>query len=114
MVGNRTSKRDLIDKYIDCVPIPVLEILPLIEDIRVSRVKGKTLFEMTQYNKDLEYVCNYYLNIADQLISRPEGVIPKESSDRELFDLLSDFYLNPSKNTEQVPDDQSLSLITVE
>ena len=46
LIGNRTSKRDLIDKYIESVPMPVLEILPLIEDIRVSRVKGKTMFEM--------------------------------------------------------------------
>ena len=114
LIGNRTSKRDLINKYIDCVPIPVLEILPLIEDIRVSRVKGQTLFEMTQHNKNLDHVCDYYLNIADQLISRPEGVIPKESSDRELFNLLSDFYLNPSRNIEQVPSGQNLNLITIE
>jgi len=114
LIGNRTSKRDLIDKYIDCVPMPVLEILPLIEDIRVSRVKGKTLFEMAEQSRDLEYVCNYYLNIADQLISRPEGVIPKESSDRDLFDLLSDFYLNPNRNIEEVVSSQDVNLITIE
>ena len=114
LIGNRTSKRDLINKYIDCVPMPVLEILPLIEDIRVSRVKGKTLFEMAEKSKDLIYVCNYYLNIADQLIARPEGVIPKESSDRDLFDLLSDFYLNPSKNIQEEASDQNLNLITIE
>lgn len=28
--------------------MPVLEILPLIEDIRISRVKGKTVFEMAE------------------------------------------------------------------
>ena len=114
LIGNRTSKRDLIDKYIDCVAMPVLEILPLIEDIRISRVKGKTLFEMAEQSKDLNYVCNYYLNVADQLISRPEGVIPKESSDRDLFDLLSDFYLNPSRNIEEVVRQQDLNLITIE
>jgi hypothetical protein len=46
LIGNRTSKRDLIDKYVEACPMPVLEVLPLIEDIRISRVKGKTLFEM--------------------------------------------------------------------
>ena len=114
LIGNRTSKRDLIDKYIDCVPMPVLEILPLIEDIRVSRVKGKTLFEMAEQSRDLDYVCRYYLNIADQLISKPEGVIPKESSDRDLFDLLSDFYLNPNRNIEEVVSSQDVNLITIE
>ena len=114
LIGNRTSKRDLINKYIDCVPMPVLEILPLIEDIRVSRVKGKTLFEMAEKDKHLTYVCNYYLNIADQLIAKPEGVVPKESSDRDLFDLLSDFYLNPSRNIQEEVSNQDLNLITIE
>ncbi len=97
LIGNRTSKRDLIDKYIETVPMPVLEILPLIEDIRVSRVKGKTLFEMAETDPSLNYVCDYYLNIADQMLARPEGVVPNDTPDRELFSLLSDFYLNPAK-----------------
>ena len=79
--------------------MPVLEVLPLIEDIRVSRVKGKTLFEMAESEMSLTYVCDFYLNIADQLLSHPEGVVPLELADRELFSLLSDFYLNPQENT---------------
>lgn len=105
LIGNRTSKRDLIDKYIEAVPMPVLEILPLIEDIRVSRVKGKTLFEMSDKEPSLEYVCNYYLNIADQLLAMPEGVVPNNAQDRKLFTLLSDFYLNsqaPPKSKEEL------------
>jgi light-independent protochlorophyllide reductase subunit L len=140
LIGNRTSKRDLIDKYVEACPMPVLEVLPLIEEIRISRVKGKTLFEMSasaettaqwpntltptknevqafgaqsnissgQPNKNnvfegtsgvqnllntQDYICNFYLNIADQLLTEPEGVIPRELSDKELFTLLSDFYL---------------------
>ncbi|MEY3825796.1 MAG: hypothetical protein RLZZ148_608 [Cyanobacteriota bacterium] len=100
LIGNRTSKRDLINKYVDHVPMPVLEVLPLIEDIRVSRVKGKTLFEMAESDPSLNYVCDYYLNIADQILSRPEGVVPHDTPDRELFTLLSDFYLNPQKPVE--------------
>lgn len=75
--------------------MPVLEVLPLIEDIRVSRVKGKTLFEMAEGDSMLDYVCDFYLNIADQVLAAPEGVVPSEASDRELFSLLSDYYLNP-------------------
>ena len=75
--------------------MPVLEVLPLIEDIRVSRVKGKTLFEMAETDPSLNYVCDYYLSIADQILARPEGVVPNDAPDRELFSLLSDFYLNP-------------------
>jgi light-independent protochlorophyllide reductase subunit L len=101
LIGNRTTQRDLIDKYVQACPIPVLEILPLLEDIRVSRVKGKTLFEMVELEPSLIYVCDFYLNIADQLLTEPEGVIPRELSDRELFSLLSDFYLNVQKSDKQ-------------
>nr|YP_010444790.1 protochlorophyllide reductase iron protein subunit [Schizaea fistulosa]UTJ90246.1 protochlorophyllide reductase iron protein subunit [Schizaea fistulosa] len=94
LVGNRTSKRDPIEKYVEACPVPVLEVLPLIEDIRVSRVKGKTLLEMAEVQPTLSHVCQFYLNIADQLLSQPEGVVPIEMPDRELFSLLSDFYSN--------------------
>ena len=80
--------------------MPVLEVLPLIEDIRISRVKGKTLFEMAELEPNLTYVCDYYLNIADQLLSQPEGVVANELEDRELFSLLSDFYLTESSNSQ--------------
>lgn len=96
LVGNRTAKRDLIDLYVEAVPMPVIEILPLLDDIRVSRVKGKTIFEMAVQEPSLNYICAYYLNIADQLISIPEGMIPYEANDRDLFTLLSEFYLSPT------------------
>jgi light-independent protochlorophyllide reductase subunit L len=105
LVGNRTTKRDLIEKYVEACPMPILEVLPLIEDIRISRVKGKTLFEMAESEPTLNFLCDYFLNIADQLITQPEGVIPKELPDRELFSLLSDFYLNPEQKTETIESD---------
>lgn len=101
LIGNRTAKRDLIDKYVEACPMPVLEVLPLIEDIRISRVKGKTLFEMAEAESALTYILCFYLNIADQLLTEPEGVIPRELADRELFSLLSDFYLNPSESNKK-------------
>ena len=85
--------------------MPILEILPLFEDLRVSRVKGKTIFEMAESNVDLNYICDFYLNIADQLLTEPEGVIPRELSDRDLFSLLSSFYLN-APTTEKSPSKQ--------
>lgn len=102
LIGNRTSQRDLIDKYVESCPMPVLEVLPLVEDIRVSRVKGKTIFEMLESEPVLSYVCDFYLNIVDQLLVNPEGVVPHELGDRELFKLLSDFYL---KSPEAGSDD---------
>jgi light-independent protochlorophyllide reductase subunit L len=92
--------------------MPVLEVLPLIEEVRVSRVKGKTLFEMAEQDSSLYYICDFYLNIADQLLTQPEGVIPRELSDRELFNLLSDFYLNVS-NLKEGQTDNSLDFYLV-
>lgn len=85
--------------------MPVLEVLPLIEDIRISRVKGKTLFEMAEKETSLAYVCDYYLNIADQILAEPEGVVPTEIADRELFSLLSDFYLKPNQTEANAEDE---------
>ena len=102
LIGNRTINRDLIDKYVEACPMPVLEVLPLIEDIRVSRVKGKTLFEMAESDPALNYICDFYLNIADQLLAHPEGVIAVELNDRELFNLLSDFYLNVNNKSQNL------------
>lgn len=103
LVGNRTYKRDLIDKYVEACPMPVLDILPLIEDIRISRVQGKTLFELAESFSNLNYICDFYLNIVDQLLSIPEGVIPIELTDQQLFKLLSDFYLtDKSGNQAQI------------
>ena len=57
---------------------------------------------MAESDPSLDYVCDYYLNIADQLLAQPEGVIPKDAQDRDLFSLLSDFYLNPTEPKAQV------------
>ena len=109
LIGNRTMQRDLIDKYVEHCPMPVLEVLPLIEDVRISRVKGQTIFEMAGElgaspeltEAKLTDICDFYLNIADQLLSAPEGVIPKELMDCELFSLLSDFYLTQTFEVEE-------------
>nr|YP_009519267.1 Protochlorophyllide reductase iron protein subunit [Codium arabicum]AYC65207.1 Protochlorophyllide reductase iron protein subunit [Codium arabicum] len=99
LVANRTQKRDLIDQYVEACPMPVLEILPLIEDIRISRVQGKTVFELAESIFNLNYICDFYLNIVDQLLSLPEGVIPIELNDQQFFKLLSNFYLNTTHLT---------------
>nr|YP_010445036.1 protochlorophyllide reductase iron protein subunit [Schizaea sprucei]UTJ90491.1 protochlorophyllide reductase iron protein subunit [Schizaea sprucei] len=114
LVGNRTSNRDLIDKYVEACPIPVLEVLPLIEDIRISRVKGKTLFEMTETQPTLDQACQFYSNVADQLLSQPEGVVPREIPDRELFNLLSDFHSNRVSKDKKNDDEDTQFVISTD
>ena len=99
LIGNRTVQRDLIDKFVALCPMPVLEIIPLQDSVRVSRVKGKTLFEMAESaigKQEHQFMCDFYLNIADQLLSQPEGVVANDLPDRELFSLLSHFMSDPA------------------
>ena len=44
-IGNKTSKRDWIDRYVQSC------LMPALEGIRVSRIKGKTLFEMAERSR---------------------------------------------------------------
>jgi light-independent protochlorophyllide reductase subunit L len=67
---------------------------------------------MAESDPSLEYVCDYYLNIADQLLARPEGVVPNDTPDRDLFALLSDFYLNPAQPTVK-SEEEELDLMMV-
>nr|BBK20509.1 protochlorophyllide reductase iron protein subunit [Cryptomonas sp. CCAC 1634B] len=98
LIGNRTNTQDLIAIYADAVAMPILEILPCVDEIRLSRVTGRTLFEMSEVDSSLSYICDYYLHIADQLMAIPEGVVPNELVDRELFTLLSNAYLTKFQN----------------
>ena len=140
LIGNRTLKRDLIDKYVSAAPIPILEVLPLVEEIRLSRVKACSLFSMCDANsvtsnsndefdlasdinneeekvngyssnatRELHLLCDYYLNIADQLIAQPEGVVPRPLTDREIFELLSNFYLGSGSKSDNVSDDNLIT-----
>lgn len=117
LVANRTSSTDLIEKYTSTCPIPLLATFETNDVLRTSRVKGKTLFEIAEENQinftDLiseesnelpfeteeqkqppfQKICEDYLCLADQLLARPEGVVPKSLSDRVIFDDLSTHYL---------------------
>ena len=48
------------------------------------------------------------IQIRDNIIAEPEGIIPSESPDRELFSLLSDFYLNSEENSYSTKNDKLL------
>jgi len=94
LVANRTSQQDLIEKFLDACPSPILDCIPPSEDLRLSRVKGKTLFDAQEEKTSENFeICEKYLNIADQLLARPEGVVPREIEDQKVFRLLSNFYL---------------------
>ena len=92
LIANRTIQRDLIETFLDVCPVPILEAIAPLEDLRLSRVQGKTVFDPSlQETATGSFVCAQYLNIADQLLARPEGVVPREIEDHKVFRLLSKF-----------------------
>jgi light-independent protochlorophyllide reductase subunit L len=101
LVGNRTLKKDLIQKYIENSPMVLIELLPLLDEIRISRLKGKTLFEENEQTKNISYICDIFLNIVDFLLSLPEGIVAKEIDDKKFFHLLSKSFLIPKKNVNE-------------
>ena len=52
LIANRSIERDLIDQYTRSCPMPLLEVFEPFEDLRISRVQGKTLFEKAEENFD--------------------------------------------------------------
>nr|YP_009646461.1 ATP-binding subunit of protochlorophyllide reductase [Chloropicon maureeniae]QBX98172.1 ATP-binding subunit of protochlorophyllide reductase [Chloropicon maureeniae] len=101
LIANRTVERDLIDNYVNICPVPVLEVFSPLEQLRVSRVEGKTLFEKAEEDFACFEFVESYLNLADQLLALPEGVVPQELSDRELFQTLSNSYLGEQSDSNQ-------------
>ncbi len=94
LIGNRTSKKEFIQKYVENCPMVIIDLIPLLEEIRISRLKGKTLFELNDERKSIKSICNIFLNIADFLLSLPEGIIAKEIEDNKFFNLLSTSFLS--------------------
>ena len=68
---------------------------------------------MAESDPSLAFVCDYYLNIADQILAAPEGIVPNEAQDRDLFSLLSDYYLNPPADKAPKTADEELDAMMV-
>jgi hypothetical protein len=70
-------------------------------------LRHKTLFEMVEFQPFLNYVCEFYPNIVDQILCQLEGIIPRKVPDRGLFSILSHLFLNPivkrELNQENLP-----------
>lgn len=103
LVANRTLKKDLIQKYIQNCPMVIMGLIPLLEEMRICRLKGKTIFELNEKNKTTNYICDIFLNIVDYLLTLPEGIVTKELDDKNFFHLLSTaFGLLAEKNNKKV------------
>ena len=89
IIGNRTDIQDLIDVYAKKVGAPIINVVPLSEEIRMSRVNGKTLFAIEEEGGGSKNnLTGNFLAIADYLLASPEKIEIEPLGDREVFSLL--------------------------
>jgi light-independent protochlorophyllide reductase subunit L len=86
-IANRSVDTDQIDKFNARTGMQTLAHIPLLDDLRRSRLKKCTLFEMDQ-TPEVEKVQTEYLQLAAKLYAGSDPLDARPLKDRELFDLL--------------------------
>ncbi len=87
VIANRSKDTDQIDRYNGVTGLSLLARFPDLDDIRRSRLKKCTLFEMDS-TPALEAVKLEYLRLAAHLWAGTEPLMGAPMRDREIFDLL--------------------------
>lgn len=87
VIANRSSGTDQIDKFASRVGLNRLAHFPDLDEIRKSRLKKSTLFEMEQ-TPEIDLVLKEYMRLAKSLWDGTEPIAPDALKDREIFDLL--------------------------
>ena len=87
VIANRSAATDQIDRYNGVTGLSTLATFPDLDDIRRSRLKKCTLFEMDS-TPALEAVKLEYMRLAAQLWAGTEPLLGSPMRDREIFDLL--------------------------
>jgi len=86
-IANRSAETDQIDKFNERTGMRMLAHIPILDDLRRSRLKKCTLFEM-ESSPEVERVQNEYLRLAANLYAGVEPLDARSLKDREIFDLL--------------------------
>jgi light-independent protochlorophyllide reductase subunit L len=87
VIANRSAGTDQIDKFASRVGLNRIAHFQDLDEIRVSRLKKSTLFEM-EPTPALNIVLNEYMRLATHLWNGTEPMAPDPLKDREIFDLL--------------------------
>jgi light-independent protochlorophyllide reductase subunit L len=86
-IANRSADLDQIDRFNNAVGMKTLAHFPDLDEIRRSRLKKSTIFEM-EPTPALEAVQAEYLRLAAKLWADVEPLEVTPMKDREIFDLL--------------------------
>ena len=87
VIANRSKDTDQIDKFAERVGLNRLAHFPDLDEIRKSRLKKATLFEMDK-TPEIELVLKEYMMLAQSLWNGTDPIAPNSLKDREIFDLL--------------------------
>ena len=87
VIANRSKDTDQIDKFAKRVGLNRLAHFPDLDEIRKSRLKKATLFEMDK-TPEIELVLKEYMMLAQSLWNGTDPIAPNSLKDREIFDLL--------------------------
>ncbi len=87
VIANRSAATDEIDRFNDAVGLRTLAHFRDLDEIRRSRLKKSTLFEM-EASPELEVVKDEYLRLAQTLWDGTDALEATPMKDREIFDFL--------------------------
>lgn len=87
VIANRSAQTDEVDRFCDAIGLKRLAHFQDLDEIRRSRLKKSTLFEM-EAGPALKAVQEEYLRLAQALWDGTEPLAPSPMRDREIFDFL--------------------------
>ena len=87
VIANRSKDTDQIDRFNEAIGLKLLAHFPDLDEIRMSRLKKRTLFEVEETPQVLA-VQKEYMRLAAQLWAGVEPQDAKPMKDRDIFDFL--------------------------
>ncbi|MGL4406251.1 MAG: ferredoxin:protochlorophyllide reductase (ATP-dependent) iron-sulfur ATP-binding protein [Notoacmeibacter sp.] len=87
VICNRSRETDQIDRYNSAIGLSRLAHIPDSDQVRRSRLKKSTLFEMGD-DPEILAIQNEYLQLAEQLWAGVPALTAEPMKDREIFDFL--------------------------
>ncbi|KPF87285.1 protochlorophyllide oxidoreductase [alpha proteobacterium AAP38] len=87
VIANRSRETDQIDRYNAAIGLKRLAHIPDSDQVRLSRLKKSTLFEMGD-SPEIVAIQQEYLKLAETLWAGTPGLLVEPMKDRQIFDFL--------------------------
>ncbi len=87
VIANRSRETDQIDRYNEAIGLKRLAHIPDSDQVRLSRLKKSTLFEMGD-SPEIVAIQQEYLKLAETLWAGTPGLLVEPMKDRQIFDFL--------------------------